>query len=235
MKIKTDYLKKLSAWLLPYTCILCRNPSDTLQDLCLPCKNELPYLLFACPHCAKPSAQNTPCLSCSNAPYDRTHALFLYEVPATTLIMNLKFGHALMNARILGELFLEKIQSDWYRDKPLPEAIIPMPMHPKRLQERGYNQAIEIARPIAKTLHLPLELTACQRLKHTAAQATLQAEQRGQNIKNAFGIIKKLSYRHVAVIDDVITTGQTMTEFCRILKQAGVQTIDAWCCARPVF
>lgn len=166
-------------------------------------------------------------------PMDRTYALFLYEPPITRLILDLKFGHALLNSRILGELLAEKIKNEWYCDKPLPEIIFPIPLHNNRLKERGFNQALEITKPLAKLLDLPIENSACQRIKPTAAQATLLAEQRKHNILNAFQISTSLNYHHVAIVDDVITTGHTVMEFSKHLKKAGVNIIDVWCCARP--
>lgn len=240
MKLKLDYLKNFSAWLLPHTCILCGYHALDYRDLCHACLSELPFMLHACIRCAKPLfhvKQNTTCGYCLNqAPiYDRTYALFLYEPPITQIIMNLKFGQALINARMMGELLSDKIVHAWYHEQSLPEAIIPMPLHPKRMKQRGYNQAVEIARPIAKILKLPLETSRCQRIINTSAQATLTALARKENVKNAFLMTEKLPYQHVAVIDDVITTGHTMTEFCRTLKHSGVNVIDVWCCARPAF
>ena len=233
------YLKKAVPWLLPYTCILCHGHSTRSQDLCDDCFADLPHLLYACPRCANPLA-NEHSLTCGfclkqKISFDATFALFSYQAPITKLIMNLKFGQSLVNARILGELLAQNIQEKWYYNNPLPEIIIPMPLHTQRLQERGFNQAIEIARPIAKKLFLPMEIDACKRIKQTAAQATLPARQRLHNIRNAFHIPETIPYKYVAVIDDVITTGHTMNEFCHTLKQAGVQRIDVWCCARSNF
>lgn len=229
----------MCAWLLPATCILCGEKTDQEQDLCQPCWLDLPFLNHACPRCAQPMPESTDPFTCGaclkeTPPYDATYALFFYQAPITKIITHLKFGHSLVNARILGELLATHIQEKWYQNKPLPEVIIPMPLHPQRLKERGFNQALEIARPIAKKLQMPLDFTACQRTKATLAQATLTAVSRKQNIKNAFSI-SHLPYLHVAVIDDVITTGQTMQEFCKILKQYGVLSIDVWCCARAAF
>lgn len=148
--------------------------------------------------------------------------------------MQLKFNHALLNARILGELLAEKIHL-WYQQQPLPEFIIPMPLHTKRLKERGFNQALEIARPISSSLGIPIDKTSCQRIKHTFAQATLHADQRQANIKKAFKVTSDLANKHIAVLDDVITTGNTITEFCRTLKKAGAGKIDVWCCARALL
>lgn len=200
-------------WLAPNVCLLCGNHSIRAQDLCQPCFQELPSL---------PYLPN----------YDRIYSLFSYEPPVTELILRLKFKHDLVVARLLGELLAHKIQHEWYRDHHLPTAIIPVPLHPKRLKERGFNQSLEIARPIAKQLHIPLHPHACQRIKFTAPQATLQANARLQNVQNAFRFVEQFNQQHVAVLDDVITTGHTIHEFCRALNKAGATTIDIWCCAK---
>lgn len=238
MKNLTYYLKKMRNWLLPFTCIFCSAPSGREQDLCEACFNDIPRLQHACQRCANPLQTYTPNLLCGAClkkapPFQRTFALYFYKDLAVRLIMDLKFGEALLNARILGELLADTIQNEWYKNSPLPEALIPIPLHPKRLKERGFNQALEIAKPISKLLKIPLNYIACQRVKHTEAQATLPAKERYKNIKNAFQV-NLLPYRYVAVLDDVITTGQTMNEFCQSLKRAGVQKIDVWCCARPI-
>lgn len=168
-------------------------------------------------------------------PFDYTHGLFLYQPPITKLILDLKFQRALANAKLLSELLFEKISQEWYQHKSLPSAIIPIPLHTKRLKERGFNQALEIARPLAKKLQLPLLIKSIVRSKHTIAQATLPATQRRRNIHGAFSIEQQLNNQSVAVVDDVITTGGTMDEFCRTLKASGAGRVDVWCCARPAF
>jgi len=240
MQTTRNYLKKMTHWLLPHACVLCGGYSTRQQDLCKSCLDELPILESACSRCAKPFLAGEQLLLCdiciNETPlFDCTHALYFYQFPITRLIMDLKFGDALANARILGELLADKIQTEWYREKILPEALIPLPLHPNRIKQRGFNQALEISRPIVKRLKLPLLYNNCLRIKHTSAQATLPAMERQQNVKNAFTIAKNIPYKHIAVLDDVITTGHTMMEFCRVLKQAGVKQIDVWCCARPVL
>jgi ComF family protein len=218
--LKKHYRRKEVSW-LPYTCIFCYGPSQRKQDLCESCYQDLPTSHYSCYRCARPFNHillTTECGDClkNNPPFDRSYALYLYQLPIPKFIMDLKFGHSLVNARIL------------------PALILPMPLHSKRLQERGFNQAVEIARPMSKHLGLPLELRACQRIKNTAAQTSLSGSERRQNVKNAFLVTKKLP-SHVAIVDDVVTTGQTITELSRTLKRAGVTKIDIWCCARPVF
>lgn len=133
----------------------------------------------------------------------------------------------------MGELLAEMITTTWYKNKPLPSTIIPVPLHPKRFKERGFNQALELARPISTLLKIPIDALSCQRIKHTAAQATLSGVERQKNVKNSFKISKQLTAQHIAIIDDVITTGHTIREFCHTLKHHGAKIIDVWCCARP--
>lgn len=165
-------------------------------------------------------------------PYDTISALYLYQAPIMQLILELKFKHVLANARLLGELLAQKIKTDWYANQPLPDMILPIPLHFSRLKERGFNQAIEIARPIAKAIKRPLAYHFAQRIKPTSAQATLNLAERRQNIKQAFIIRENISNLHIAVIDDVITTGETIREFCKTLRQSNPRRIDVWCCAR---
>lgn len=227
--------KKIYAWLLPFTCLLCGTLSDRNQDLCQSCYQDLPLAKHSCLKCAIPISTIGICGQClqKTPPLDKTYALFLYQNPITKLILELKFNQAIVNARVLGELLTEKIQTTWYKINPLPDVIIPIPLHASRLKERGFNQALEIARPIAKALKLPLSIHSCIRVKPTAAQATLHAAERQQNMKHAFSIKEDFSNQHIAVIDDVITTGSTINEFCAALKQNGAKSIDVWCCARP--
>ena len=231
------YLKKMATWLLPYTCTFCKNLSDRTQDLCHACLRDLPILTHSCPRCANilpQQQQNLLCGQCIQTPppFNETHALFIYHPPITKLILDLKFQHALAHARLLGELLTEKIQHIWYQNKPLPTAIVPVPLHAKRLRERGFNQALEIARPIVKQLKLPLLAMHGIRHKSTHAQTALPAAKRKQNVHRAFSIQHPIDHQHIAVIDDVITTGSTITEFCHTLKNAGIAKIDVWCCAR---
>lgn len=177
-------------------------------------------------HC--PTCQSTP------PPFHLTHALFSYRHTVTRLIMNLKFHAALIHAELLGQLFVKRIQEDWYKDKKMPDLIIPVPLHPKRQRTRGFNQALEIAKPISRLLNIPIEMAACQRVKYTTAQATLSAHARKQNIKDAFQIQGNLNHKHIALLDDVITTGQTIAELAHACRHAGAQQIDIWCCARAV-
>lgn len=231
---------RLMSALLPPMCVLCGYPAHHSSNICIPCQQELPILSHACRRCAQflhaTESLDLICGACLKGPtpFDFTHALFPYQPPIMQLIIQLKFQHQLSHAKAFGELLTQKIQQEWYRNRPLPDLIIPVPLHPMRLKERGFNQALEIARPIAKTLVIPIDIHGVKRIKHTAAHSGLSsAADRKLNIENAFAATYcNFSDLSIAVIDDVITTGHTIREFCRVLKQHGAKRIDVWCCAR---
>jgi ComF family protein len=165
-------------------------------------------------------------------PFDHTFALFPYEAPIVQLIIQLKFQGKLHVAQSLGEMFSHKIKSIWYREKRLPDLIIPVPLHERRLRERGFNQALEIAKPIAKSLKIQIDFSHTVRTKHTRPQSSLTKSEREENLKNAFKVLRNYTGLYIAVIDDVITTGQTITTFSQLLKENGAARIDVWCGAR---
>jgi ComF family protein len=106
-------------------------------------------------------------------------------------------------------------------------------MHRLRIKGRGFNQAAILAKSLAKKLQIPYDLSSCQKIINTVPQATLDGEQRQKNLRQAFKT-KKLPYKHIALIDDLLTTGSTANELARILKESGVEQVDIWCCARAI-
>jgi ComF family protein len=228
-------IKKITENIFRPTCVLCCDPSLQEKDLCIPCEKELPWILNACSVCALPLSEKLSpiCGKClqDKPPFEKTIALCRYEFPLTHLITSLKFHHQLTMARLLGELLAEKIKS-YYEKENLPQQIIPIPLHVERLRERGFNQALEIARPIAKKYRIKINVKNCKRIRATQTQMSLAAKERDKNVKGAFEVNAEGIAEHVAVLDDVITTGHTMLEFCKQLQKAGVKKIDVWCCAR---
>lgn len=229
------FLRQLESWIFPSACVLCRQLTQTTSDLCVDCKSELPWVKQACFRCGQTFTGDatTPCADClKNEPsYDNTYALCQYRSPIDHLITAAKFNNKLVYSRLLGELIAERTAL-WYEHRELPSLIIPVPLHRRRLRERGYNQALEIARPVARLLGIPLDYRSCERVKGTAAQSNLRAKERGPNLKNAFALKYPIRATHVAIIDDVVTTGHTVAELSRVLKTAGVAKVDVWCCAR---
>ncbi|MFZ0220042.1 MAG: ComF family protein [Candidatus Aquirickettsiella sp.] len=219
----------------PYHCILCDDKTYRELDLCLECEKFLPWLRNVCIYCAAPLVFPTPsaCGVCLKKPllFHKLCVCFSYTEIIRKLVTGLKFQQQLIYAHILGSLLAKKVSSQ-YQSKKLPDIIIPVPLHKKRLYERGFNQAIELARPISKKLNIPIEYKRCKRVVNTAAQSKLPANQRSNNVKNAFIAHQDLAYLHIALLDDVMTTGHTLTEMSRALYYVGVKRIDVWCCAR---
>ena len=221
--------------LYPPTCLLCGDPGDSQRDLCAACAESLPYNHHACPRCGTPfpnrnASIDHACGQCQKQPpaFDNTQALLIYENPAAHLIRALKFNAHYPCARLLGMLMADRLSN--FSGKP--EQIIPVPLHPQRYHQRGFNQAIEIARPIARSLNIPLNLTCCKRVRNTTPQARLSAKERKQNLKNAFTVTQAPQANHIALLDDVVTTGSTVDELARALRRSGVERIDVWTCAR---
>lgn len=120
----------------------------------------------------------------------------------------------------------------WYREESFPDIILPIPLHPDRLMERGFNQSVEIAKPIAKVCQIRLETEHVIRKKSTMPQSQLSASARKINMKQVFAIKQRFKGEHIAILDDVVTTGHTITACAQLLKQHGAGRIDIWCCAR---
>jgi ComF family protein len=146
------------------------------------------------------------------------------------LTTRLKFGRSLAAGRVLGELWIDAL-----RDAPpvLPHALVPVPLHADRLRERGYNQALELARPLAAALQIPLRDDLLARVRATSAQSNLDAAERRKNLRGAFRAADTAAPpAHVAVVDDVMTTGATLRECARTLLRAGAERVDVWALAR---
>lgn len=215
-------------------CVLCGNKAQS-NNLCLDCQANLPSLPHSCIQCGRfltfPHEQLCgKCLSYP-PPYDTTLALFPYQQPIIKLLTGLKFKGKLVYAKLFSKLLIEKIQH-YYKEITLPDVIIPVPLHPARLRERGFNQALEIVRPIARFFKIPMDYQATKRKKQTLAQAQLNARARQQNVRGAFKCSGNYSGLTVAVFDDVITTGATVTALSKVLRQQGASNIHLWCCAR---
>ncbi|MDT8282388.1 MAG: ComF family protein [Gammaproteobacteria bacterium] len=164
--------------------------------------------------------------------FDYAYSLFRYEDDITRLVHQLKFSEKITYARSIGEMLLSAFSSDDYFKAEMPDCLLPVPLHPSRLKQRGFNQSIEIARVMAKRLNIPLEYDAVIRQRSTAAQTGLNAKQRQKNIRGAFSIKKEMEHKHVLIIDDVITTGSTVNELARVLKKQGVQRVGVLSVAR---
>jgi ComF family protein len=216
-------VRNVQAW-AGEDCLLCGGEGGP-ELLCAACIAELPALPDSCPRCALPSPAGAVCGSCLTHPlhFDATLALWRYEFPCDRLVQALKYRGRLA----LAGFFARSLAS-----RPMPEVdlIVPMPLHPKRLAERGFNQALEIARHLGR----PIEPRGVLRVKHTPPQTELPYEERAKNVRGAFLCKLDLTGARVAVLDDVMTTGATLNELARALKRAGATRVENFVIARTV-
>jgi ComF family protein len=226
-------LAGLTRLLLPPRCLHCGAAGEAGRDLCADCRGLLPHNACACPRCALPIPQPAPaCGRCLKRapPASQALAPFVYADPVDRWLPRFKFARDLAAGRVLADLMLE--------DPRLPalingiDAMVPLPLHRARLGERGYNQALELARPLARTLGLPLRPDWLQRIRATAPQTGLDARARRRNLRGAFVADAAMRGQRVLLIDDVITTGSSMLEASRACRRAGAVEIRVLAVAR---
>lgn len=234
-----NWLKNILFLAINNQCLICLEPTLNAYLLCDDCEKALPCNDHHCLICAATLADNLTehtmliCGKCQLTPPRYTTSLvpYLYATPLKQAITALKFHSEMSYIPMLAHLFIKAVSK---RQRRLPECIIPIPLHLKRMQQRGYNQALELARIIAKQLNIPINLTLCQRTTDTPFQSGLTARQRKDNLNNAFEVVLSHQYKHVAIFDDVVTTGTTANELSRKLKLSGVEIIEVWAIARTV-
>lgn len=226
-----NWLNSIQQYCFPAHCLLCGSRCGHPLPLCTACRDDLPALYMAYRQCAQPLATAGICGQCQQAPPPQqdTLALWHYRPPVDYLIQQMKFHQRLDLTRVLGKLLAGYIQSTGCT---MPELIIPVPLHPSRLRERGFNQALEIARPLARHLDIPLDIRATRRCVPTRSQSLLPADQRVHNMRHAFGVTRPIAASHIAIVDDVMTTGATVAELARELRLAGAGRISVWVVAR---
>lgn len=222
---------KLYSKVFPYPCFLCGQNAEQ-SALCSDCIRDLPLLGNACKYCALPIFHGDICGTCLRQPpvQDSSFSLFRYDAHIKTCISAFKFQHQLEFASLFAELMAQKL---CLRDD-LPETLIPIPLHPTRIKERGFNQSLLLAQALARDLSRPSLSNALIRTRPTPAQHRLSLRQRKSNLKRAFAWHGDTRPQHVALIDDVMTTGTTLHEAARILRKIGVKTIEVWTIARAI-
>jgi ComF family protein len=233
--LRTDALNRLTAslrqWTQPWRCLLCADAGADGIDLCTACMAEFPRNTQCCERCALPLPLSAPlCGQCQRKTprWDTAWAPFRYAWPLDRLETRFKFGRDLAAGRVLSTLW-EREAHRW----PLPQLIVPVPLHTQRLRERGYNQALELAKPVAHALNVLCRHDVLHRVRNTGAQTTLNATERHRNLNAAFALREGVVLPpHVALLDDVFTTGATLNECTKVLKRAGVVRVDVWALAR---
>ncbi|MDB6096391.1 MAG: competence protein [Francisellaceae bacterium] len=231
-----NLLQRLFKFLFPDICSWCTQKSDQDKALCKLCEDYLPWALDRCYRCGliiEKETESIICEKCQNKlpPFDRMCCLFSYQPPITHWISGLKFSKKLYFGHILGELLLNQIPV-WYKNEDLPDMVIPVPLHSERIKKRGFNQSYELLLPLKKSKILPIQIAGILRHKSTRAQALLNKEFRIQNLKNAFTVTQDFTGKHIALLDDVVTTGCTVKAIASLLKEKGAERVDIWCIAR---
>ena len=216
-------------FLYPSSCVLCGGKGAGDRDLCADCFAELPWNRHPCPRCAAPlppDADTPLCGECIKRlpSWDEARSPLAYGFPMDKLVQQFKFGGELSVGRLLGGLLAEYLAAG--TDKP--DCLVPVPLHPSRLKERGFNQAMELARPLSRRLKVKIRLDLCA----TEVQSKLDAAERHKNLKGAFTVQSGVQGMHLALLDDVVTTGTTMEELSKALRDAGARRISVWSVCR---
>jgi ComF family protein len=241
------WTRALQHWLLPARCIGCGGHAgsglaasedgiSSVIDLCSACYDSLPFNQHACRHCALPLSSTQAdlvCGRCQKRPprYEQSWCAYRYQYPLQHLIRQLKFHAALSHAQVLGLLLANHLRER--RTDPWPECFIPVPLHVTRYRQRGYNQVIEVGKYLQQNLPVPMRTDLVTRTRNTVEQTGLSRRERRANLRRAFTTHGTLP-QHIALLDDVITTGSTVNELARVFKAAGVRRIEVWGLARAV-
>jgi ComF family protein len=222
-----DLRSTLARSVLGQDCTLCAAASGG-RLLCAGCAADLPRVADACPRCAGPSPGGAPCGACTAHPpsFDATVAPWRYEFPVDRLVLALKFGRRLALAELFGASLAECAAGRRV------DALVPMPLARARLAERGFNQALEIARHLARLTGIALAPGLAHRVRETAPQTDLPHDARAANVRGAFACAGDAAGRSLAVVDDVMTTGASLEELARTLKRAGATRVENWVVAR---
>ena len=230
-------LRKQVAELLPGTCLLCNLPAGRAQDLCRYCEASLPLNRLCCSVCAEPFAKLTVtpplCGHCQASPpaFTVTVAPWLYLSPVSHLLNRFKQHGNLACASVL----LEKLEhgiGQQYSANQLPDALLPVPLHWKKRWQRGFNQSLWLARKLSRQLAIPALNNGVMRNRPTVSQQRLKRKQRQQNLRGCFSVRKPVDGMHLAIVDDVMTTGSTANELAATLIKSGATRVDVWCLAR---
>lgn len=218
-------------WRIPSVCALCNHYHLDSQAVCKLCTRLFVRIDQGCAICRLPLIDNQflQCGHCikKKPAFDKVITSYSFEEPLRTLLHDFKYHSALYLRNFMTELMLDSLTENTIS----PGCLVPVPMHPTRLKERGFNHAALLAKSLAKRLKTPCNLDLCRKKVNSVAQAGLSSKMRHRNIKNTFHA-KPNTYTHITLVDDLLTTGSTVNELAKTLKRSGVSRVDIWCLAR---
>ncbi|CEL31904.1 ComF family protein [Pseudomonas fluorescens] len=218
-------------------CLLCDEPAEAEMPICVACEAEMPWLGEHCQTCALPLPEaGLTCDGCLLEPpaYEQVAVPWRYDFPVDSLITRFKHNAKWPFGHLLADVLSQYLQHRFDEDLPRPDALLPVPLAAKRLRQRGFNQAAMLARWLSRQLDLPCEENVVHRIQDTSAQQDLDAKARKRNLRNAFALTSDANVkgRHLALVDDVLTTGATAQALARLLMNAGAARVDVYCLAR---
>lgn len=222
------------ARIIPHRCALCGSESAG-RTLCPGCLTDIPSAPQpACPRCALPSAPGVPCGYClvDPPPFTVTLAASTYAYPVDRMIRAVKYQRELRLLEPLGRLLADAVVTRHAR-RPNPELLLPVPPDGTRLARRGFDSATELAARLSAILAIPLRRHQCHRTRDAPAQASLPWRERRRNMGEVFAC-RRLDVDHVAIVDDVMTTGSSARAFARAILAAGATRVDVWVVARTL-
>lgn len=230
--------KLVYKWLnIKQSCALCAGCSDQRQSLCTACELELPWLLSQCARCALPLPEpGAPCEAClrRQSAFEQVVAPWHYRFPVDALVTRFKHRRQWPLGRLLAEGLVDAILHRYDEGLAQPDVLLPVPLARRRLRQRGFNQAEMLAQWLSRPLAVPLDGHCLRRDRHTVAQQRLDAEARRLNLRSAFSLRDAAAVRgrHIALVDDVLTTGATAHALATLLLDAGALRVDVYCLAR---
>lgn len=225
---------------IPLNCYCCGQKADNQYNLCIQCQRYLltrPQYSYHCYQCGANIQEENPyarCGQCIKQSPAMDHLIFVnhYTGLLRQLIVQFKFNQKHCLQPILADLLAQTI----IKESQQPSVIIPVPLHKKKFNQRGFNQAYILSQLLSQHLQIPCLAKACQRIRNTQPQSELSGKKRYQNVKNAFTVNQPIAHRHIALVDDVVTTGHTVNALSQTIKQqTSVESITVWCLARGEF
>lgn len=227
-------------FLFPPRCLLCGDTCHLLskQYLCDACLGDLRLNSSACACCAVPLdaagayEEGHVCGKCLTAPpvFDKCWSPLVYAQPLEWMIRQFKFNDKLVYGAFFASFMIRCLPA--FKSDDMPDAIIPMPLHRHRLKQRGFNQSLIIARALVQATGIQVDDKSCRRVRDTEHQTGKNSRERKLNIKGAFEFENHRNYKYLIILDDVVTTGASVSELSKVLKRAGVARVDVWSLAR---
>lgn len=215
-------------FLLARHCLCCQMRFKSQKPICVRCEQRLLRLTQHCITCGEWSRLE----SCENCALNGTdlHRLYVswnYSEPLKTLIHQFKFQHDLHLSHYLADLMIEHLPQRALET----ECLIPVPLHPQKLKQRGFHQTLLLAKAISKRLNIPISTQYCQKIQDTLPQMQLNRDERLFNLQTAFQCTRP-PFAHITLIDDITTTGSTLKQLARHFQASGIPCIDAWAIAK---